>query len=654
MKDRSTEVLGRWRVENIWLPGYFSLLLAILLAAAAPAIGQPDIPNDGTAAFKQAEQTVILLRNEGARIPLQGLDTLRIAYLGIGSPLSDSFYPTLQKYMPVAKLDMPFVSSKEEAKAWLQELEAQYNLLVVEVMDYTISGQLPASYRQAALLESIGKYQRAIVVIHGDGTIFQSTPALLQAQQLIIAPNRLEYAPSVAAQIIFGGLGARAKMSAPLRGTSFRQGDGLDSEGGLRLRYTPPAYAGMDSQLLEDSIQAIVEEGIRAGAFPGAQVLVAKDGDVVYHRAFGYHTYDSLQTVSTTDIYDLASVSKVTSALPALMRLHGQGKFELDAPLKRYFPQLGHSNKENLTYRSMLAHNARLRPWIPYWKGTLRGNARYPWRKGWDNGRINDFRFRWRTFKTDSSARFPVYVTDQLWLHRNYKKQIYKAIRKSPLNQEPGYVYSGLLFYLLPEMVEGLTGEEYERYLKETFYHPLGAYTLTYNPLRFFPRARIVPTERDTFFRMVQIHGRVHDEGAAMMGGVSSNAGLFASANDLAKLMTMYINYGAYGGAQYIAESSVREFTRCQYCEEGNRRGLGFDKPLIEYDPKTSSVAEAASPESFGHSGYTGTFTWADPEAGLLYIFMSNRVYPTRDNPKIYQLNIRPRIHEVLYQAIRE
>ncbi|MCB0616810.1 MAG: beta-lactamase family protein, partial [Phaeodactylibacter sp.] len=455
-----------------------------MLVFLSPANGQPDTLDDGTAAFKQAEQAVILLRNEGGLIPLQGLDTLRVAYLGIGSPLSDSFYPTLQKYMPIAKLDMPLVRSKDEAEAWLQGLEAQYNLLVVEVMDYTISGHLPASYGQGRLLEAIGGYQRAIVVIHGDGTIFQAVPALLPARRLIIAPNRLEYAPSVAAQIIFGGLGAKAKMAAPLRGTTFHQGDGLSSEGELRLRYTPPAYAGMNAQLLEDSIQAIVEEGIRAGAFPGAQVLVAKDGNVVYHRAFGYHTYDSLQAVSTTDIYDLASVSKVTSSLPALMRLHGQGKFELDAPLKQYFPQLGHSNKEGLTYRSMLAHNARLRPWIPYWKGTLRGNARYPWRKGWDNERINDYRFRWCTFKTDSSARFPIYVTDQLWLHRNYKKQIYKAIRKSPLNEEPGYVYSGLLFYLLPEIVEGLTGEEYERYLKETFYHPLGAYTLTYNPLR--------------------------------------------------------------------------------------------------------------------------------------------------------------------------
>lgn len=648
MKHRNAGVLEYWGHCRLFL------LLAMLSAAFRPAIAQPGRPDDGTAVFKQAEQAVVLLRNEDNLIPLKGLDSLKAAYLGIGQPLSGRLYATLQKYMPMPKLGLPFVNGEAEASAWLKEVHNRYNLLIVEVTDYTIGGQLPDAYQQAALLEAIGRYARAIVVIHGDGTIFQMAPALAQAQGLIIAPNRLEFAPAVAAQIIFGGMGAKAKMPGALPGTGFVRGYGLSTEGGLRLSYTPAGYAGMDGQLLQDSIRAILEEAIRQRAFPGAQVLVAKDGHVVFHETFGYHTYDSLQAVSAEDIYDLASVTKISSGLPALMRLYGQGRFDLDAPLEQYLPSFGHSNKKDLTYRSLLAHNARLRAWIPYWKGTLRGNARYPWKKSWDNERINDFRFRRRTFKTDSSARFPIYVADSLWMHRDYKEKIYKAIRKSPLNKEEGYVYSDMFFTILPAAIGQITGEEFERYLKKTFYYPLGALTITYNPLRLFPKERIVPTERDTFFRMVQIHGRVHDEGAAMLEGVSGHAGLFASANDLAKLMTMYMNYGAYGGEQLIAEEAVREFTRCQYCGQGNRRGLGFDKPLIEYDPKASSVAEAASPESFGHSGYTGTFTWADPANGLLYVFMSNRVYPTRNNSKIYELNVRPRIHEILYKAIKE
>jgi len=374
---------------------------------------------------------------------------------------------------------------------------------------------------------------------------------------------------------------------------------------------------------------------------------------VIYHQAFGYHTYDSTRATQLTDIYDLASVTKVSSGLAALMKWYGEGDFDLEAPLKKYYPDFEGSNKADLPLRKILAHQARLRPWIPYWQGTLRGNAKYPWRRRWKSGVNNDFRFKWATLSPDSSARFPIYLSDGLYQHRNFRQEMMKAIRKSPLNEEPGYVYSGLFFYLLPDIVAEKAGMDYEAYLKENFYHPLGAYTLTFNPLRFYPKDRIVPTEVDTFFRMTTIHGYVHDEGAAMMNGVSGNAGLFSSANDLAKLFQMYMNKGSYGGQQFISEYALNEFAQCQYCPKDNRRGLGFDKPLIEYDARASSVAEAASPNSFGHSGYTGTFAWVDPDAELLFIFLSNRVHPTRNNRKLYQLNIRPRIHTVLYEAIK-
>jgi CubicO group peptidase (beta-lactamase class C family) len=202
-------------------------------------------------------------------------------------------------------------------------------------------------------------------------------------------------------------------------------------------------------------------------------------------------------------------------------------------------------------------------------------------------------------------------------------------------------------------VVERLTGEPLESYLKETFYQPLGAFTLTYNPLHSFPAERIVPTERDTFFRKIQLQGTVHDETAAMLGGVSGHAGLFGSAGDLAKLVQMYLNGGEYGGERFISEVAVREFTRCQYCPDGNRRGLGFDKPLIEYDPELSYVAKSASPESFGHSGYTGTFFWADPKYDLVVIFLSNRVYPNRSHTGLSDLNIRPRVQQVVYDAMK-
>ncbi|MEO0734120.1 MAG: serine hydrolase, partial [Bacteroidota bacterium] len=227
--------------------------------------------------------------------------------------------------------------------------------------------------------------------------------------------------------------------------------------------------------------------------------------------------------------------------------------------------------------------------------------------------------------------------------------------RKAPAKPEGNYAYSGLLFYLLPALVSDRTGRDYSTYLREEFYDPLGAATLGYRPLdRGIPLDRIVPTEVDTFFRMDTLHGVVHDEGAALMNGVSGNAGLFAKAEDLAKLYQMLLDGGTYGGKQYFQPETIAEFTRYQYPAEDNRRGLGYDKPLLEYDVDRSSVAAAASPASFGHSGYTGTLVWADPEAELLYIFLSNRVHPSRNRRAIYTLGIRPRIQAMLYRAITE
>lgn len=407
---------------------------------------------------------------------------------------------------------------------------------------------------------------------------------------------------------------------------------------------------------LADSIRVVLEQGIAAQAFPGAQVLALHRGEVIAHVTAGHHTYAAQRPVRPDDVYDLASVTKTSSGLLYLMQQYKRGELDLDAPLGDLFPAWTGIDKGDRTLRSALAHRAGLLPWVPFWRGTLRGNARYPWQKKWDGTRTNDYRFRWRTLRRDSTRRFPVRIMDDLWLHRTYRERnIYRAIRKSPLEPEGTYKYSGLLFYLLPDYVERNTGRDYHAYLRSEFYDPLGATTLGYRPLdRGIPLNRIVPTEVDDFFRMDTLHGTVHDEGAALMAGVSGNAGLFSTAEDLAKLYQMLLNGGEYNGRRYFNPETIAEFTRYQYPEEGSRRGLGFDKPLLEYDPERSSTAEAASPSSFGHSGYTGTFVWADPEHDLLFIFMSNRVHPTRAARGIYELNIRPRVQALIYEAIME
>jgi len=615
MKDHLLKVMIR--------KSYLTCLLMGLLISGIAAQGSL------LEQYSYAAERFVEEQNKGL-LPIQDLSNSRIAFLEMTGSENETSKSVLQKYLSV---DFITVSQKDDPNELLASL-AKYDRVILNVSAFEILLTNVGQATEQLLKPLIGP--KTILVIKGLFRLERADiPDSFWEAGAILQTAETSLGESLASQYIFDGWRPEGKGAA------------------TRLGYLPPEAMGMNANLLLDSVRAIVSEGLREQAYPGAQVLVAYQGKVVYHEAFGYHTYAQEQLLATDDIYDLASVTKVSSALAALMNWHGEGKFDLDAPLKTYYPDFTKSNKGDLVIRQILAHNARLSPWIPYWKGTLKNHAKYPWqKKRWDAARINDYRFKRKTFARDSSEAYPIFLNDDLWQHRDYRQQMYKGIRKSPLNEEGGYVYSGLFFYLLPDIVAEQAGMDYETYLKQSFYHKLGAQTITYNPLRYFPLDRIVPTEKDTFFRMTQIHGYVHDEGAAMMGGVSSNAGLFSSANDLAKLFQMYQNMGTYGGEQLIAADALQEFSRCQYCGEGNRRGLGFDKPLINYNAVSSSVAKDASASSFGHSGYTGTFAWVDPEKELLFIFLSNRVHPTRNNRKLYQLGIRPRIHQALYDAL--
>jgi CubicO group peptidase (beta-lactamase class C family) len=440
------------------------------------------------------------------------------------------------------------------------------------------------------------------------------------------------------AQLIFGGIGASGRLPVSVQ-PYFNAGDGLDTEGGIRFSYTIPEAAGMDSDYLKKKIDSICKAGIAAGAYPGCEVFAARNGKVVFQSCYGNHTYESKQPVVPGDLFDMASVTKVSAPLAAIMRLVQDNKIDLNAPFSKYWTGFRGTDKRNMTVRQVLAHCGGLASWIPFWCDTKNPDGTY----------------QEKTLQPDSSGRFPVRVSEGLWRYKSYDKQIYKKIRGEPVLKEKKYVYSDLSFHLWPKIIEKLTGEKYEAYLKDQFYKPLGASTLTYNPLRYFARDQIIPTERDTFFRMELLHGYVHDEGAAMLGGVSGNAGLFGTAEDLAKLFQMYLWKGTYGGKQFLSPKIINEFTRYQYDSVGIRRGLGFDKPAIGNDSlsfEDSYPCPSVSPASFGHSGYTGTFVWVDPESGLLYVFLCNRVYPTRDNNKLSDLNIRTSILQTLYESI--
>ena len=405
------------------------------------------------------------------------------------------------------------------------------------------------------------------------------------------------------------------------------------------LKKVEPEDIGLSGTILNREIDRIMSQAIDSTAFPGAQILLAKEGKVFFHRAYGHHTYDSARLVQLSDIYDLASVTKTTAATLALMKLYDQGKFDPDQTMGYYFPKIAKGNKKDLRMRDVLAHQAGLKAWIPYWSESKNKRGK----------------FKRRTVSADSSSKYPYKLSDaDLFLHKDFKrKKIYRMIRKSKVSDEKKYLYSGLTFYLIPDLVERLSGKSFDQFLQDEFYQPLGAETLGFNPLNNYSLDEIVPTEVDSFFRMQTLHGVVHDEGAAMMQGVSGNAGLFSNAMDLAKVYQMLLQNGTYDGKEYLSKGTIQEFTECQFCETGNRRGLGWDKPLVEYNFNASSVARGASPQSFGHTGYTGTLVWADPKNDLLFIFLSNRVHPTRNNSKIYQLNVRPNIHNLVYDLLR-
>ncbi|MBW3545137.1 MAG: serine hydrolase, partial [Bacteroidetes bacterium] len=587
------------------------------------------------------EAALTVLRNQENLMPLRRLDTLRIAALSIGTEGITPFQQTLRHYANITHFMLPATASKAQVDSIRNHLTA-FNLLIggvhEEKKNARPNNRLQLSAPLQALMGELSASRHTIWAVFKNAYVLDKLPGIEEADGLVLTYQDNALAEELAAQLIFGGVGASGRLPVTV-GTKFRRGDGLDMAGNIRFGYTLPEAVGMDSRILYAGVDSLVQQALDARAIPGCQVLVAKAGKVVLHKAYGYHEYSDTVRVKTTDLYDLASVTKISSSMAALMKLHSEGKFDPDAPLGRYLPSFKNSNKADIPLRDILTHQGRLTPWIPFWRNTLRRNGSY----------------KWFTIKPDSSRRFPIKLTDNMYLHRNYRKKIMKEIRKSPLLEKKEYVYSDFFFILAPEVVENISGELFAQYLQENFYSPLGASSITYNPFRKYPLSRIVPTERDYFFRNQQIHGRAHDEGAIMLEGVSGHAGLFANANDLAKLMQMYLNGGSYGGKQYISSETLQEFTRYQFPESGSRRGLGFDKPQLEWtDVNSSNTAKDASKASFGHTGFTGTFAWMDPEHELLYIFLSNRVVPTRDNTRLYKLNTRTNIQQVLYDAITE
>lgn len=491
----------------------------------------------------------------------------------------------------------------------------------------------------AAWIKDLANNGNAVITVFGNVYSINKLADVAKAKALVMAYQLTPFTEELSAQLLFGAIAAKGKLPVTVN-AQFKYGTGIETPAIGRLKYTIPEEVGLDSKWLSFKIDSIANNAIAQKATPSIVVQLAKDGKVFYRKSYNDLSQNGgiIAPPAESGLYDLASVTKIAASTLALARLHSEGKFNLDATMKEYLPFLKKSNKADLVWRQVLTHQAGLKAFIPFWRDCRNANGTWKRRT-----------FRWGK---EPHGAYTVQITDSLWLHKKYYKKLFAALRDSPLNEKkagsaPQYVYSDLSFMLYPQVVKNLTGQDFEEYLKSNVYRKIGANSLTMNPLRFYNLSQIAPTERDTFFRYTLVHGRVHDEGAAMLNGVSGHAGLFGNANDLMKVTQLFLQKGSYGGESFVSENTMNEFTRYQF--DNSRRGIGFDKPARPYN---GNAPKSASPQSYGHTGFTGIMIWNDPAYNLNYVFLSNRVYPTRDNNKLSTLNVRTAIMQVVYEGL--
>ena len=646
-----------------------------------------------------AEKSLVLLKNPEDLVPLRNLEKRKIATLAIGKPNYGNKFPTEFQKMAENYVEMDhFYLDETSADTTINRIEntlKNYNTILMGI--HGISIRPANNYNiKPSIITLVNRFvnSKTVVVHFANAMTLTKFDSLKNAGALITTLQEGVPQLEVAAEVIFGGLPAEGKFPVTLN-KSYSRNLGIVSPSLGRLQYQVlPEAVGINGQFLRKNVDSLANLAIQVKGAPGVVVLIAKEGKVIYHKAFGTPTYESTVALNKSDIFDLASITKISTSVPALMKWQDEGRFNVNETMGEFIPALAKTNKGPLKYLDVLTHQARLKAWIPFWKDYIdstemilkskKFNTMYAKKdlkfnlvekyvtraqgeervkklieknpKLWDSTvNLSNEILRWkpRTLSYAKSVDFPTEVTKNLWAHKTLKEQITKSIIDSPLREKKEYVYSDLSYYLLPQLTDKMFGKTWPEYLTSSFYAPLGAKTLVYQAEKHFPLSRIVPTEYDSLFRKILIHGKVHDEGAALLDGISGHAGLFGNANDLAKLMQMYLQKGYYGGQQFIQPETMKTWTSYPFEEsENSRRGIGFDKP----DRKKAgiSAAASASEESFGHSGFTGTYTWIDPVSNIVYVFLSNRVYPTRNNSKISDLNIRTGINEVIYQAIKK
>ena len=573
--------------------------------------------------YQLYENAITVLENKKEILPIKNLNQ-KIAYVKLGDDDNDSFLSTLKKYTEITQVN---ASSIDSLNLKLKEFDTV--IIGFHKSDLAWRNH-DFSETELLWLQEIAKKNKVIVDVFTKPYSLLPVTNFEEIEGLIVSYQNSTISQVVSAEIIFGAIEAKGKLPVSIQ-SNYKVNSGLSTLKLDRLGFTAPENVGMNPQILQQ-IDAYAKKAIEGKMTPGAQVVVARKGKVIYQKSYGYLNYDAKNLVTNSDLYDLASITKMVATLPNVMQLYDQKKVNLDTKLCEMLPSLKKTNKKDIVFKNLLSHYAGLQAWIPFYKTTL------------DSAKMPSIKYYQKTF----DARHSKQVAEGIFILNDYHDTIMKIIADSPLSAKKEYKYSDLTFMLLKEYVERATHKKLDVLVQEKFYKSLGMNYTLFNPLQKMDKNSIAPTEIDNYYRHQTLQGYVHDQGAAIEGGVSGHAGLFSNAMDVAKMMQLYLQKGSYGNQRYFSEKTFDDFNTLHFGSEGVQRGLGFDKRI----GKDGSTCGCVSPASFGHTGFTGNIAWADPETEIVYVFLSNRTFPEYTENTLGKGKIREDIQQVIQNAI--
>lgn len=579
--------------------------------------------------YKLMQNALTVLKNKNEILPIKNLERQKIAYVKLGDDDGSYFVDALKKYA-----DISVVESES-----LDSLITQLKDFTTVIVGYHKSNATAwknhnFSTKELTWLYEISRTNNVIFSVFAKPYSLSQIQTFENMEGLVVSYQNSRIGQEVTANLIFGSSDADGKLPVSVN-TDFSVGDGLKVRNIHRLGFDIPENVGMSSPILTN-IDLIANEAISKKIAPGMQILVARKGKVVYQKSFGYHTYDNMMAVQNSDLYDVASLTKIMATLPMIVKDFDNDNISLNTKLSEMLPVFATSDKKDITLKEMLTHNSGFLAWIPFYKSTLDSITKLPSNKIYSH-----------TYSED----FPDRVANNLYIKKGYSDVILQQIANSKLGKKE-YKYSDFSFIILKEYLEKETGKALDVLVDEQYYKSLGMYRTTYNPLQKFDISEIVPTEDDKYYRNQVLQGYVHDQAAAMQGGVAGHAGIFSNSLDVVKMMQLYLQKGNYGGKQYFSEKTFDRFNSLYYDLKKNRRGLGFDKPTGN---DKGTTCDCVSMESFGHTGFTGTMAWADPKTETIFVFLSNRTFPDSNAPNLLSKeNIRAKIQEVISKAIIE